>query len=545
MQTYSTCPKCSDERRKSNKKCLSSNGEVFFCHHCGYSGRHKEGNSNYFSEKERTVVKTYRTIDQEIPSTESLSDDANEFFEKRQITKEALKRNKICFKNNEIMFPYFKDGEIVNIKYRTLNKEYRQEKDAEKVFYGLDDIKGEDTIIIVEGEIDKLALEVAGFKNVISVPDGAPSPESNMYETKFKYIGNCEERLKDVNKIIIAVDSDAAGRKLEAELIRRLEPERCWRVEWTDGCKDANDVLVKQDVFGLWSCVEASKQVPVEGLFTVEDFSAEIDSLYTDGLKGGTSTGWLTVDTCYTVSAGEVTVVTGIPSHGKSAWLTALIINLASEYRWKFAVFSPENQPMQRFISSIAANFLDKPFREGFTTRMTKGELGKALDWIDEHFVFILPPDDCLTIEHILSKTRVAVTRYGVKGLIIDPWNEVDHSRPSRQAETEYISDCLTKIRRFARKYQVHIWIVAHPTKLYKDNNGKYPVPTPYDISGSAHFRNKADNCITVWRDLMNEEREVELHIQKVRFREVGKVGLVKLCFDVVTGRYSNSVYGN
>ncbi len=208
---------------------------------------------------------------------------------------------------------------------------------------------------------------------------------------------------------------------------------------------------------------------------------------------------------------------------------------------WKFAVFSPENQPMQRFISSITANYLGKPFREGFTTRMTKEELRKALKWIGEHFVFINPPDDCLTIDHILSKAKVAVTRYGIKGLIIDPWNEVDHSRPSKQSETEYISDCLTKIRRFARKYQVHVWIVAHPTKLYKDNNGRYPVPTPYDISGSAHFRNKADNCITVWRDLLDEDKEVELHVQKVRFREVGKVGLVKLSFDVVTGRYSNS----
>ncbi len=210
---------------------------------------------------------------------------------------------------------------------------------------------------------------------------------------------------------------------------------------------------------------------------------------------------------------------------------------------WKFAVFSPENQPMQRFISSIAANYLGKPFRKGFTTRMTKEELGKARKWIGEHFVFILPPDDCLTIDHILSKAKVAVTRDGIKGLIIDPWNEVDHSRPSSQSETEYISDCLTRIRRFARKYQVHVWIVAHPTKLYKDNNGKYPVPNPYDIAGSAHFRNKADNCITVWRDLLDEEKDVEIHVQKVRFREVGKVGLVKLCFDVVTGRYSNSTY--
>jgi twinkle protein len=280
------------------------------------------------------MIKSYAKIDQNIPSTESLPDNVIEFFEKRQITKAVLKRNKITFKNEAMLFPYFKDDEIVNIKYRTLDKEFWQETGAEKVFYGLGDIQDEGTIYIVEGEMDKLALEVAGHKNVLSVPDGAPSPESKDYETKFKYIDNCEERLKDVKKIVIAVDSDAPGRRLEAELIRRLGPERCWRVEWPDGCKDANDVLIKHDVFGLWSCMEASKQVPIEGLFTVEDFSTEINSLYEDGLKGGISTGWLTLDNYYTVREGEVTVITGIPSHGKSSLQTALMVNLANDLQY-------------------------------------------------------------------------------------------------------------------------------------------------------------------------------------------------------------------
>ncbi len=543
MQKRSTCPKCSKDRTKSNVKCLTSNGEAFYCHHCGYNGRHDNANDNNFNKEECVVEKTYSKINQNIPSTESLPDEVVKFFEKRKINEKVLKRNKICFKGNEVLFPYFKNGEIVNIKYRTLSKEFRQETGAEKVFYGLDDIKGKEEVIIVEGEIDKLSLEVAGLKNVVSVPDGAPSLNAKNFETKFEYLENCEDILKDVKKIIIAVDNDAPGKKLEAELIRRLGPERCWRVEWPIGCKDANDVLIKHDEVRLWGCINVTKQVPVEGLFTVEDFSTEIDSLYADGLKGGMSTGWLTVDDYYTVREGEVTIITGIPSHGKSSWLTSLIINLSNDYQWKLAVFSPENQPMQRFISSIAVNYLEKPFREGFTTRMTKEELDKALKWIGEHFVFILPPDDCLTIDHILEKAKVAVMRYGVKGLVIDPWNELDHSRPQRQSETEYISDCLTKIRRFTRAYQVHVWIVAHPTKLYKDGKGNYPVPTPYDISGSAHFRNKADNCITVWRDVLNENKEVEIHVQKVRFREIGKAGRANLNFDVVTGRYKDVMY--
>jgi twinkle protein len=181
------------------------------------------------------------------------------------------------------------------------------------------------------------------------------------------------------------------------------------------------------------------------------------------------------------------------------------------------------------------------PFGTGVSERISREGLDKAKAWVQEHFVFILPPENELTVTAILDKARVAVTRYGIKGLVIDPWNELDHSRPSGQTEPEYISDCLTKIRRFARKYNIHIWVIAHPTKLRKDDNGNYPVPTPYDIAGAAHWRNKADNALAVWRDIMDETKTVEIHLQKVRFREVGKVGLAKLNFDVLTGRYSES----
>lgn len=104
---------------------------------------------------------------------------------------------------------------------------------------------------------------------------------------------------------------------------------------------------------------------------------------------------------------------------------------------------------------------------------------------------------------------------------------------------TEYISQSLTKVRRFARTYGVHVWLVAHPTKLVKDTKGCYPVPTPYDVSGSAHWRNKADNCLCVWRDVAQSEcRVVDIHVQKIRFQEIGKPGKATLAYDYATGRY-------
>jgi twinkle protein len=533
MQTYTTCPKCSHKRKKSSDKCLSINTVTgnYNCHHCGYSGR-KGGNGINMSA-EHQLRKPMPKL-----SNEALPENVIRFFETRGISEGVLRRNKICTNGTEIMFPYLKAGEVVNVKYRTRNKKFRQETGAEKVFYGLDDIKESVEIIIVEGEIDKLSFEEAGFFNVISVPDGAPSANAKSYESKFSYIENCEKELKGVQKIILAVDSDEPGKKLEEELQRRLGPERCWRVTWSGGCKDANEVLVKYSSTRLSQLIQEAKPVPIEGIFSVNDISGDIDVLYRDGLKGGVSTKWIKVDNYYTVRPGEVTVITGIPSHGKSSWQTALMVNIAISEGWRFGVFSPENQPLQRHAAQILSLFHSKPFQEGMRERMTVDELETAKVWMNEQFTFILPPDDQLSIDAILSKAKVCVTRYGIKGLVLDPWNELDHARPAGQTETEYISDCLTKIRRFARTYRIHVWLIAHPTKLQRGKDGKYPVPSPYDISGSAHFRNKADNCLTVWRDLLDEDRDVEIHVQKVRFREVGKVGMLKIRYDIATGRY-------
>jgi twinkle protein len=247
------------------------------------------------------------------------------------------------------------------------------------------------------------------------------------------------------------------------------------------------------------------------------------------------------VDQCYTVRPGELTIVTGIPSHGKSQFLDALVVNLAKQHEWAIGICSPENLPVARHLAKLIEQYTGRPFREGPRERLPQQELLPALQWLHDHFVF-LAPDEALTIAALLQTSRSLVTRHGIRGLIIDPWNEFEHTRPHGQTETEYICTSLTHIRRFARNHGVHVWLVAHPQKLYRNNDESYPVPTPYDISGSAHWRNKADNCLTIWRDENDPEKPVKLYVQKIRFREVGKIGMVELQFDRVTGRYKEAI---
>jgi len=540
-QIKTICPQCSDSRRKTKDPCLSVDIDqgVWNCHHCGWKGGLKK--------KTYTPAPSPRpTAKPRAPETD-LPQKVLEWFAKRGIPPAVLKRNHIGYEKvfmpgagkevNAIAFPYFRDGQLVNVKHRDGEKNFRQTSGAEKILFGLDDIT-DDYTIFVEGEIDKLSLEAAGYSNCVSVPDGAPSPSAKNYDNKFSYLANCEKELKALKRIIIAVDSDAPGRKLEAELIRRLGPERCWRVAWPEGGKDANEVLVRHGAPGLAECISTASPVPVEGLFTVRDISTEIDTLYEKGTERGLSTGWMALDEYFTVRPGEMTIVTGIPSHGKSELIDAMAVNLAEEEGWRFAVFSPENYPLQRHFAKLASKYMRAPFFDGPTPRITPEGLRKGKEFIGEHFYFIAPPDSELSLEGILGKARAAVMRYGIRGLIIDPWNEVDHTRPAGLTETEYISQSLTKVRRFARMYGVHVWLIAHPAKMQKDMNGNYPVPTPYDISGSAHWRNKADNVISVWRDLLDDSKGVEVHVGKVRFREVGQPGMAKLTYDKVEGRY-------
>ncbi len=545
VEAQTTCPQCSHTRKKSKVRCLSVNTVegVWVCHHCGWAGSLRSG-ADAPSRPMKRVVKPHFEKPSEVPPA------VRDWFEKRGISETIVARHCITLQTAYlpqledeaacIVFPYFCHGEAVNLKYRSLEgKHFRQVSGAEKILYGLDDLT-EDWAVMVEGECDKLALEVAGICNAVSVPDGAPPANSKPSDAKFEYLTNCAGHLDRLKKIVLAVDNDAPGRTLEAELARRLGPERCFRIRWPEGCKDANDVLIRHGAEDLRRCVTEAKPYPLEGVLQVADLAGDVMSLYQDGLPGGVSTGWPSVDQHYTVRPGEMTIMTGIPSHGKSQFLDALTVNLARNHEWMIAVCSPENLPVSRHIAKLVEQYTGWPFRQGPTRRMTSHELVMALDWLHQHFVF-LAPDEALTIPALLKQAKALVARHGIRGLILDPWNEFDHARGTT-TETEYISTSLTQIRRFARNYGVHVWLVAHPQKLYRRDDGSYPVPTPYDISGSAHWRNKADNCLAVWRDENDPDEPVHLYVQKVRFREVGKIGLVPLRWSSINGRYAEAL---
>ncbi len=540
-----TCPKCSNLRKKKTARCLSVNvtNGTWLCHHCGWSGGLQQGSKN---EAPAWNKPAFRRPD---PLPEKREQTLLEWFAGRGIPAAILARNRVTSARvympqvedhvTAAAFPYFRGDELVNVKYRDREKNFRMEAGAERILYGLNDIEPK-RCVIVEGEIDKLSFEVCGIRSCVSVPDGAPSENSKNYASKFTFLDADAEALEAVEEWIIAVDNDAPGLRLCDELARRLGREKCKVVTWPGECKDANDVLRNFGPDVLRECLDLAKPLPIEGVFSVLDLSEKIQRLYEKGWDKGIETGWVELDRFYTVRPGEFTVITGMPNSGKSNWLDALLVNLAALHGWQFALFSPENQPLEDHMARMMEKYAQMPFGDGPTPRMDQTTKNSAQRWLADHMYWILPDDDAeWTIDTVLDRAKAMVLRKGINGLVIDPWNELEHQLPSGITETIYIGQVLKRVRQFARRHSVHVWVVAHPQKIYRED-GKYPVPTLYDISGSANWRNKADNGIVVWRDFANEQSPVEIHVQKVRFRQIGRIGMAKLQYQKATQTYAD-----
>jgi twinkle protein len=307
-----------------------------------------------------------------------------------------------------------------------------------------------------------------------------------------------------------------------------------------------NDEVVYEDPNMLderGQAIKITKRDLLPNFVTPSGLLEPVRRLYQQGLPKGCLTGWPNLDEFYTIAPGQWTLVTGIPGSGKSEWLDALLVNVARRYDWRFALYSPENSPTEVHVAKLLEKYSGKPFRDGPTPRMNSTEVVEAIGWLEAHFAFVRPGgEQPASIDQILDEcwTWIDLEKERPAGIVIDPWNELEHMRPERQPETEYISDTLSRLRRFARHSHCHVWIVAHPRILHRDRDGKRPIPTPYDVSGSAHWYNKADNCITIHRDQADpaKAKAVEVHVQKIRFKHIGKVGLAELLYDTVSGQY-------
>ena len=433
-----------------------------------------------------------------------------------------------------LSFNYFDRGQLVNIKTRTLDKQFTLVRGAELIPYNVDAIYDRPVCYITEGEFDTLTLVECGFPETISVPGGGNSNLSWM--DRF-----VETHFEDKEQIILALDNDAVGLKLRDELTRRLGAERCRVVRWTEGCKDANEVLCRHGREEVICCIEAAEEVPIEGVFTAEDVGEGLDALFENGMQRGAEVGLFNLDRLCTFEPGRFMVITGRPGDGKSEFLDELVLRLCLRHGWRPAYFTPENVPIEYHLRKLIEKLTGYKFECG--GRMTPDLYRAAKRWCAENVHHILPPDDRYTLDEVLQRARQLVARRGVRIVVIDPLNRLEtDEKEAAMTELQLISDRLNRMVRFAAQHRVLFILVAHPRKVNRANlNGEKRRVEMNDINGSADFGNKADYCLIVDRD--DTQRRTTLYVDKVRFKHLGTRGECTMHYDPVSGRYLPLTY--
>ncbi len=516
-KTQGTCPLCSSTRKPENQKqkCASYDWErgLGTCHNCDKSFQLHTYERKGTSEK--TYVKPEAFVVQEVGSK------VEEWFKTRGISRKTLHELRVTEGSeympqtgkaeNVIKFNYFMGDNLINVKYRDGRKNFKLYKGAEKVFYNIDSIVGYEYCILVEGEMDVLALHEAGISNVISVPNGATLNTNNL-----DYLDACIDYFEDKEKIILATDSDEAGVALQTELIRRLGSEVCFLATFDD-CKDANEYLIKHGPEKLVSRITNAKPVPLENVTTFRDIEDEITDFVRNGFKPGFQVGLSNFDDIFSTYTGQFITVTGIPSSGKSDFVDRMVVGYNRNYEWKTAFASPENQP-----TYLHAHKLMRKCWGGMPTAadIYSDRWNQIADHCNTNFFHI--DMERYTLEAVLKKGAELVKRKGIKCLVIDPFNKVRSNDQSGDVNV-YTLEYLQKIETFAKKYDVLVIVVAHPTKMYKDANGKIEEPTMYNIKGGGEWYDASYHGLLVHRDY--EAKTVKCKVLKVKFQNLGENG--------------------
>jgi len=547
-----TCT-CPFHNEKSGSFTVNASKNIFKCFGCGESGNSIDFLIKYkkieLQEALHILAEKYNIMgentekpkktDFKRPKTKNsskLSEKCLKWFSERKISEKTLLDLKVTEgiewmpqtkkDENTIQFNYYRNGELINTKFRDARKNFKLVSGAELIMYNLDSVKGKEKIIIVEGEIDCLSLYECGFENCISVPNGAGVGKNNL-----TYFDNSIEFLPENTHYILALDNDAPGNNLRDELGRRLGFENCSTVVFRD-CKDANECLVKYGKEAIIECINEAKEYPIKGVFTSKDLRNEITSYYINGLPKAYGIGVREFDEYIKFKEGYLTIITGIPGHGKSEFLDFILCKLNVLHGWKSALYSPENHPLELHFSKFAEKIIGKPF-EG-NEKMSPTDLEAAIQYHNDNFFFIKPEDD-FTTDTILSTAKQLVRKKGIKAVVIDAWNKLDHKYKGTN-ETQYISNELDKIVNFCERNLIHLFLVVHPLKMPKDKTGQYEVPNLYSCAGSANFFNKTANGISVY--INRETGDSEIYIQKVKFKHWGKVGKVLFRWNPINGRY-------
>ena len=591
------CPKCNETRQHhKGVKCLTYNNEPdnkwWHCNHCSWSG-----NLDLMDKYDKVAEKS--RMPKQIAAT--YSKEVREYLDRRGISMKTALAEKIyeyTTSGRPVMgFPFYINETLVNVKY--FNVRWKPEDDSTKwfqlpknlgtrsIFLGMQslsfDTDEKKEIIITEGEWDWLTWKECGYKNVVSVPQGAPNPDAKSFDHEFDYATDkyVQSVFAEAQTIIFSTDNDRPGHKLRDQLALIFGKERCKYINYPVGYKDINDVFKgnnKSDVLlpalgkaGVDECYQNLSSFPVKGIVRPQDVREELEMIASDGFTPGLGIGTPEIDEMFTLKRKHFTVITGIPKMGKSVfirWYLSEFIRHNDKENIKWAMFTPENRPVSREQAKIAEAITGQSFRRNFKNSMSEEVRAKTMRYIQKHFFFISPnklnfetwtgkvdSDHVNSMESLLQYLIYLKKTDNIFGFVIDAWNKIEHEQPKNQTETTFISKQLDHLINFCDVYDMHCILIAHPTKIEKVGIN-YRMPCLYDIKGSSAWNEKADIGIVIHRYLNKKRPNHELpddpteddkimfdktapsiiYVEKIRFEELGSMGKIRMRMDYAKG---------
>jgi twinkle protein len=596
----SSCPQCDSTRKHKGKLSLTVNNEAgnrwYKCWNCNFSGNLD------LQDKYEKVQEKSRMPKQMV---ETYSKEVREYLEKRGIDQKTALKEKIyeysmrtADGSKPIMgFPFYINLTLVNVKFFDVRwqpgseypkwRQLPRDIGSKSIFLGMQNLSFDEgekkEVIITEGEWDWLTWKQCGYKNVVSVPMGAPNPNAKEFEHEFDYANDkyVQSFFADVETIIFSTDNDAPGHVLRNQLALIFGKDRCKYVNYPVGYKDANDVFkgnTKGETLlpalgkaGVDECYGNLSSFPIAGIIRPSQVREQLEILAKEGFTGGYKCGVPEIDYLYTEKGGRVQVVTGSPGEGKSTyvrWHEIQVVIHNADLDLKYGWFSPENRPVWREYAKMAETVTGQFYKEGWKNSMTPELRHKTLRWLEKHF-FIIAPDRknfntfngkikaerVNTLESICEYLVYLKKTEGITGYVIDAWNKIEHEQPKNITETNYISSQLDHLVDFNDYYDLHGIIIAHPTKIEKIGFN-YRMPCLGDIKGSSAWREKSDIGIIIHRN-MNKRKKKEdipddadeddkyyvdetvptiLRTERIKFEEEGHMNRIKLQMDTYRG---------
>lgn len=508
------CPFCrGGQKRDKYSFFLNLEKETFICHRskCGKQGHLTQLLRYFGEEKPMEIYRPVKNYKKPILTSNSLPEDVINYAALRKISKQTLEDWKVLGKDGNVIHQYFdENNELVFLKYRPARKlkegerKAWREKDAKPILYGMWRVDNTRPLVITEGEFDTLSVHEAGYKNVVSVPSGSKD---------FEWVDNCWEWLSGIKKIILWGDNDEPGREMVKSLIAKIGEEKCYIVDAE--MKDANELLYRKGPDAVINAIENAKPVPFEGLIDLSAITPENDKdmpkiksniKWLDKLIGG----WL---------LGELSIWTGKRGEGKSTFLGQVILE-ALDQGESVCAYSGEltARRFQDWVHRQAAGPENIEFKLDYSTGKEYPLIQKEVhDQIRQWYkgrLFLY--DNTINFHNseensIIRVFSYAVRRYDCKLFLVDNlmtarFDGIDE-RDYYRRQSEFVGELV----RFAKSFNVHVHLVAHPKKTSSDLDND-------DISGTADITNRADNVFSVKR----VDKEVDAEVKLLKNRSDG-----------------------